>query len=225
MELAATNNVVMKNSKANDMNLWQKIKFLAHFISKVLLYVIFFILIIIFVLFLLYFVDMIHNLKNGVTKQPLFSAYVIISPSMVPTIKVEDAIIVQRQETKNLKVGDIITFVSSDPRYSGITITHRIVRKEKTSSGEVVFRTKGDANNTEDSALVKASDIYGKVILKIPKIGYIQYFLTQAYGWIIAVVIPCLGVIIYDIMKLFKLIAKSKNNNKNGPSKMDNEVI
>ena len=40
--------------------------------------------------------------------------------------------------------------------------------------------------------------------MKIPKIGYIQYFLSQAYGWIIAIVVPCVGIITFDIMKLIR---------------------
>ena len=49
--------------------------------------------------------------------------------------------------------------------------------------------------------------------MRIPKIGYIKYFLVSSYGWIIAVVIPSLGIIIYDIIKLIKNI-KNKDSNK-----------
>ena len=176
-----------------------------HFVAKVFLYSILIILILVGVLFTFYFLDMIHNVKSGNPKSPLFGAYVIISPSMVPTIKVEDAIVIMRKEPEELKKGDIITFLSSDPRYSGLTITHRIVGIEKSEKG-YFYRTKGDNNNTEDSALVSSENVFGKVILKIPKIGYIQYILTQAYGWILLVVVPCLGIVIFDILKLIRTI-------------------
>lgn len=177
-----------------------------HFVAKVLLYSVLIILILVAIGFAAYFVDLQRNLKNGVNKSPLLSAYIIISPSMVPTIKVEDAIIILRQEPKDLEVGDIITFLSSDPRYSGLTITHRIVGIEKAENGDIFFRTKGDNNNTEDTALVSSKNVFGRVILKIPKIGYIQALLMKSYGWIILVVIPCLGIVIYDIIKLVKSI-------------------
>ena len=61
---------------------------------------------------------------------------------------------------------------------------------------------------------VAGDQIYGKVIMVIPKIGYIQSFLATSYGWIIAVVIPCLGIIISDIIKLVKNIKKSSRNAK-----------
>jgi len=64
--------------------------------------------------------------------------------------------------------------------------------------------------------LVTKNQIYGEVIMRIPKLGYLQYFLATAYGWIIAVVVPCVGIIVYDILKLIKTI---KNNNRSDKRK------
>ncbi len=213
-------------SKNKDLTTWKKIKLVLHYISKVFLWSIFLILVIAAVTLIIYFIDLKKNIETGKNAIPLFNAYVIISPSMEPAIKVQDAVIVMRTEPKKLKKNDIITFDSKDPRYSGITITHRIVGVEHGGTNKALFRTKGDNNNTDDSALVKGEDIYGKVILKLPKIGYIQFFLSQKYGWIIAIVLPCLAIIIYDIIKLIKTIKiatskKSKNNKKDVPKVVD----
>lgn len=207
-------NKISEKNVSNKKKTFNIIYGVYHFIAKVILYSLLIILILIAVAFAAYFIDLEKNIKNGVNKQPLFGAYVIISPSMVPTIKVEDAVVIQRKESNELKVGDIITFLSSDPRYSGLTITHRIVGIEKSKKGELFFRTKGDNNNSEDTALVKNDNIYGKVILRIPKIGYLQYFLTQSYGWIILIIVPCLGVIIYDFIKIFKSLSKKSRRKK-----------
>ena len=193
-----------------------------HFVAKIFLYSILIILVLVAILFTFYFIDMIHNVKSGNPKSPLFGAYVIISPSMVPTIKVEDAIVIMRKEPEELKKGDIITFLSSDPRYSGLTITHRIVGIEKSEKG-YFYRTKGDNNNAEDSALVSSDNVYGKVILKIPKIGYIQYVLTQAYGWVLLVVVPCLGIVIFDIFKLIRTIRGHGTSNDDGNNNDKND--
>ena len=196
-----------------------------HFVAKVFLYSILIILILVAIGFTAYFVDLINNVNKGVNKAPLLGAYIIISPSMEPTIKVEDAIVIMRQEPEELEVGDIITFLSSDPRYSGLTITHRIVGIEKSNSGDLFFRTKGDNNNSEDNALVSSDNIHGRVILKIPKIGYIQYVLTQSYGWFLLVVIPCLGIVIYDIIKLVKSIKNSMSSGKRKEKKKEIECV
>ena len=144
---------------------------------------------------------------------PLYSAYVIMSGSMEPTIMTRDAIIVQRVDEGKLKKDDIITYKSEDPYFYGIMITHRIV-DITTVDGETVYVTKGDDNNTADRLKVKENQIYGKVVMVIPKIGYIQAFLATSYGWIIAVVIPCVGIIVYDMIKLLKNIAKNKRSYK-----------
>lgn len=185
-----------------------------HFITKVLMYSVFLLLLFVGFILIVYVIDLKKSSSTGVYKPPLFSAYVIISPSMVPTIKVEDAVIIRRVEADEIQKGDIITFTSTDSRYAGITVTHRVVEVIQTSKGKYMYRTKGDNNNAEDPTLVSSEYVSGKVILRIPKIGYIQYFLSQAYGWIIAIVIPCLAIVIYDIVKLVKLIAKNKNKPK-----------
>lgn len=204
---------IINYENVEKMSLLEKIRYVFHFISKVLLYVVFLLIIFVFLIFVVYFFDRLYNLKTGVNKVPLFGAYVIVSPSMVPTIKVNDAIIVKRIVEDDLKKGDIITFSSTDSRYSGLTITHRIVGIQVSQNGTKLYRTKGDANNIDDSALLSYDDIYGKVILNIPKIGYLQSFLVSSYGWLVIIVAPCLGVIIYDIIKLFKVIMKSLRTN------------
>ncbi len=198
----------MKNEREKKTGFFETLKKIMHFITTVLMYSIFLIMILIAAIFVMYYVDLKKNEASGKSEPPLFSAYVIISASMEPTIKVEDAIVLKRVEASEIKKGDIITFVSTDNRFSGVTVTHRVVGIVKADNGKYMFRTKGDNNNTEDATLVGEDYITGKVILKIPKIGYIQYFLSQSYGWIIAVVIPCLGIVIYDIMKLIRLIAR-----------------
>lgn len=193
-----------------------------HFVAKVFLYSILIIMVLVGVGIIAYSVDLIHNIRNGETKYPLLNAYIIVTPSMVPTINVEDAIIIMRKEPEELKKKDIITFTSTDPRYSGLTITHRIVGIEKMSNGEIYFRTKGDNNNVEDASLVPSDSVFGKVILRIPMIGYIQYFLMQSYGWIILVVIPCLGIVIYDIYKIIASIGRHRKKEKCMQFKYDN---
>ena len=90
------------------------VQFFFHFITKVVLYVILVLLVLIFFFFLFYFVDLLYNISSGEDKPPLFDAYIIVSPSMVPTINVEDAIIIQRINPAHIKQGDIISFLARE---------------------------------------------------------------------------------------------------------------
>lgn len=184
------------------MTPYEKIKYLGHFAVRAFLIAVFIFFLLLLIFFVYYFGDLLYNAKVGNNKLPLFGAYVIVSPSMVPTIKINDAIVVKRVKDKDLEIGDIITFSSSDPNYVGLTVTHRIVGKQLSQTGDYVYRTKGDNNYLEDSALVKGSDVYGKVIFKIPKLGYIQKFLTTPFGFIFSIIIPILVAVIYNIGRI-----------------------
>lgn len=186
----------------NDMTLFEKIKWWFNFITTIIMNSIIVVLVIVGIIFLAYYIDVTKNANSGNWKPPLYGAYVIISSSMEPTIHVQDAIVIKRVD--DYKIGDVCTYLSKDPRYFGIMITHRIIGTDVNENGEKVYILKGDANYSADQMAVSESQIYGKVIMRIPKIGYIQYFLSSAYGWIIAIVIPCVGIITFDIIKLFK---------------------
>jgi len=198
------------------------IKNAIRFITTVLMYSICLIMIIVFLVFVINFIDKQHNLKNGTNKKDLFSAYTIVSPSMVPAINVLDVVVSMRvNDPEDLEKGDIITFNSTDYRYSGVLVTHRIVDIEKTSSGEYLFTTKGDNNNTQDSSRISFNEIYGRVLFRIPKIGYIQYYLSSILGWVAIIIVPAVMIIGYDIYKLIKTL-NSNDKNKTKEDEKDN---
>ena len=163
----------------------QKMYYYTHFITKSFFLALFVLLILIFAFLTFYFGNMMYNVKSGNYKNPFFSAYVIASPSMLPTIKVNDAVIIKQVKNDDLQVGDIITFKNDDLNVDGYTITHRIVGKEQAATGEYVYYTKGDNNYSEDAGIVRDEDIYGKVVLKIPKIGFLQHFLAKPKGFLV----------------------------------------
>ena len=190
-------------------NLWKEIKWLYNYMSSIVMYSIIVILILIGIALAAYYVD--YRMAKGRLEAPLYGAYVIVSGSMEPIIKVRDAVVTRRVDSNEIKVGDVVTYQSRDEAFYGILITHRVVNI-KEENGKKVFITKGDHNQTVDRLEVYGDQIYGKVIMRIPKIGYIKYFLVTSYGWIIAIVIPSLGIIIYDIMKIFKNMKKMRQN-------------
>ncbi len=211
------------NLKKFDKDWLIKLKNVLHFIATVLMYSICLIMIIVFLVIVVNFVDKQYNLKNGNNKKDLFSAYTIVSPSMVPSINVLDVVVTMRvNNPEDLKKGDIITFNSTDYRYSGVLVTHRIVDIEKTSSGEYLFTTKGDNNNTPDSSRISFNEIYGRVLFRIPKIGYIQYYLSSILGWVAIIIVPAVMIIGYDIYKLIKTL---KSGDKKPDKLVDNKKV
>lgn len=197
--------------KHYDVQIEKKKEPLLKFILGVISYAIFIWLLLVGVALLAYVLDIKIRAAKGDYSSPTFNAYVVLTGSMLPEIQVYDVVVTKKVDPSSLEVGDVITFASADTRFLNTIITHRIIKKEydnKTKSYS--FQTQGDNNNVADSALVPQNNIYGKVILKIPKLGYLQEFLASDGGWIIVILIPCLTVVSYDVVKLVKGLKKKK---------------
>lgn len=182
------------------------------FILSVISYAIFIWLLLIGGALLIYVGDIKIRAMKGDYTPPKLNAYVVETGSMLPEIQIKDVVITKKVDASKLKKGDIITFISSDPRLPDITVTHRINEVyTDPNTGEIEFQTKGDNNNTVDATLAPDYTVIGKVIFKIPKLGFLQEFLVDMSGWIYVILIPCLTIISYDIMKLFKKVGKKAN--------------
>ena len=194
------------------------IKWTINYMISIIMYAIIVILILIGIILAAYFID--FKIRDSRIEAPLYNAYVIVSGSMEPIIKIKDAVLVRRCEEKDIKVGDVVTYRSMDEAFYGILITHRVVNIIE-ENGEKIYITKGDNNETIDRSPIKFNQIQGKVAMRIPKIGYLKYFLTENYGWIMIVVIPSIVIIVLDVLKIFK---KGKNDNNQNNGNNDNNM-
>ena len=192
-------------------SVWKDFKWLLNYMTSIVMYAIIVILLLVGAVLLAYFID--FKIRDSRVETPLYGAYVIVSGSMEPIIKVRDAVIVKRCEEDSINVGDVVTYRSLEDAYYGILITHRVVNIEE-QNGQKVFITKGDHNETIDRKPVSFSQIQGKVVMRIPKIGYLKYFLIDYYGWIIAVLFPSVGIIGYDVVKYFKKLKNKEEKDK-----------
>ena len=180
-------------------------------VTNILSYAFITILMIIAAFLILYVIcGQIAKKKN---ENPPFALYTIISPSMEPNINVYDVVFVKKTNLKKLKKGDIITFYSTNTFFGNTPITHRIVEIISMPDGTINYRVKGDANSVADEEKVLQENIIGKVLFKIPKLGKIQYYLASKKGWIIAILIPSLLILGYDIFKITRLLLLKKKLN------------
>lgn len=103
--------------------------------------------------------------------------YVVLSGSMEPAYKTGSVIYVTEKDAEILEAGDVITFY-----LDGDTIaTHRITDVTE-KDGKLAFRTKGDANEIEDAALVAESQMIGTPIFTIPYLGYLVTYVQSTSG-------------------------------------------
>lgn len=94
------------------------------------------------------------------------------SNSMSPSINKGDAVIL-KLKNNDFKKNDVISF-----DYRGRNTVHRIVSIENIN-GETIYHTKGDANNSSDNIEVKKDMIKGKVLFRIPYIGYPSIWIKE----------------------------------------------
>lgn len=181
------------------------------FIMGVLSWTIFVILILVAAFLLYYFISTKIYAEKGEKYRPAIGLYTILTGSMEPNINRYDVIVDKTvKNPEDIKVGDVITFVSTSSLTKGMVITHRVVNVKNDANG-YSYQTKGDANLSPDTAYVPFANVQGKVLFKIPQLGRLQSFLATKGGWLIVVVIPALIIIISDLLKVFRLMgAKNK---------------
>jgi signal peptidase I len=195
-------------------------------ISKIISWTILSLLILIATFLIYYVISAKLYEAKGEKFEPQFSLYTIISSSMEPNILVYDVVFdVKVNNPSDIKVGDVITFISTSSLTDGMTITHRVVGIVETADG-LKFKTKGDNNLVPDSALADASKVLGRVAFKLPQLGRVQFLLQSKGGLLFALLIPALGVVIYDVLKVVRLsVVKNKVNDALTPIEKNKELI
>ena len=110
----------------------------------------------------LYYLVQIKILNNSYANIFGYTFFEVATASMSNTIEIGDVVIVKI--TKEVQENEIIVY-SEDNNF----ITHRLITKDENGK----FITKGDANNSEDKP-IEETQILGKVIYIIPKIGILK---------------------------------------------------
>ena len=142
----------------------------------------------------LYSMAQIKILKKDYADMFGYTFFEVATGSMADTINIGDVVVVKVND--EVKENDIIVYKEENS-----FITHRIIKID----GQNLI-TRGDANNSEDKP-IKSSQILGKVIYTIPKIGIWRKILAspEILGMIIVVII-LLGII-------FMYTSKSEDEN------------
>ncbi|HEY46583.1 MAG TPA: signal peptidase I [Anaerolineae bacterium] len=97
---------------------------------------------------------------------------VVSGVSMEPAVMSGDVVITREVPAESVEVGDIIRFRRGDTY-----ILHRVVEVQM-DGGEFQFITRGDANYSLDPP-VSVYQLHGKVILTVPKIGWMTIAARQ----------------------------------------------
>ena len=139
--------------------------------------------------------------------------YTVLSGSMEPNIPVGSLIYVQDKNPADLKAGDVITYMASEKT----VVTHRIVEvvPDENDPSVLRFRTKGDANNTEDGGLVHSNNILGKQVFHIPLLGYVSNYIQSPPGMYVAIGVGAVILLLTFVPDFFP--SKKKEEEEEAP--------
>jgi signal peptidase len=117
---------------------------------------------------------------------------VVLSGSMEPALGTGDVTVVRSIAPMTARPGDIVTF--RDPDNEDRLITHR-VRAMHVQGAAVVFRTRGDANNVSEHWRVPASGEIGRVLYRVPKLGWVLMW-ARAKGLFVLLIGAALALLL-----------------------------
>jgi len=144
-------------------------------------------------------------------------SYTVLTGSMSPTIPTGS--VIYTIPATQYTIGDVVTFENK-----GVNITHRIIALVDENNKPVSdlispisglgksdnfsFKTQGDANNKPDSFDVTKENVTGKVIGHIPSIGIFINQLRTFQGLLLAVILPALVFIGFELWNIKKEIER-----------------
>ena len=146
--------------------------------------------------------------------------YTVLSGSMEPEYHVGALIYVKKADASELKVGVPITYTMEN----GIVVTHRIIEVIDETGVEPIYKTKGDANDTEDGAKVPYSRVIGRPVFDIPYLGYVSYYVKTPYGAIISIASIAILVILSFLPDLLRKV-EGKAVGEDNPENLDDAEI
>ena len=125
----------------------------------------------------------------------------VASGSMTPTIPVHSIVMIQPIDYEDIKVGDIVTYKSTNTTGTIYYFTHRVVRIA--DNGNIV--TGGDANRDPETGVVKEdgeiveSRVIGKVVLHSYLTGeFIWQFKQFPFQYVICIAILFFSYLIFS---------------------------
>lgn len=121
-----------------------------------------------------------------------------------------------------LSVGDVLTFQYSKYGATNIqdkVITHRIVKIEPKEGGYIITLEGDNKNDTGsvgqqviDTTKADGLDIIGKVEGQSYFLGLCVYALKSPVGLVFIIIVPCMIVIAYEVIKIVTVLNKDKKD-------------
>ncbi len=136
---------------------------------------------------------------SKINNEPVFlfghATFWVETGSMEKEIPARSYILVAKADGGDVRVGDVITFRSRDPKIYGAFNTHRVIGIDEETG---MFRTQGDNNLVEDEYETAPEDVIGIYSRNLPVLSVLGRVLYSRFG-----IFAVLGVVIATVVLLF----------------------
>lgn len=143
--------------------------------------------------------------------------FTVLSGSMEPTYHTGSLIYVKKVDTNTIEPGQVITFMLDE----NTVATHRVVGvvPDEDEPSVLRFRTKGDANESEDGSLVHYKNVIGTPVFTIPKLGFVANYIQHPPGMYIAISAGAILMLLVFLPDIFSSDDKEKKEKRGRHSK------
>lgn len=141
-------------------------------------------------------------------------SFTVMSGSMEPAIATGDVVVDETISPRAAKPGDVVTFPAPDG--SKRLITHRL-RTISEDRGQVRAETKGDANNTVEHWQVPADGHIGRVVYRVPKVGYALAAVISPGGRVVLLVVVIVALAGLALERIWRAPGQEPEQPELGP--------
>lgn len=174
-----------------------------------------------FVILAIVAIILVQRISNNTKTVLGFRIFNVVTESMVPKYNVGDVLLVKAKEAKTIQVGEDIAYQGMERDYANKVITHQVIKIEANENGELIYHTKGIANEDEDPT-IKGNQIYGVVLTKLQLMSWVNGIINNMYGMYFLIVIP-LAIIFFTEMKGIKKDFEEKKDGSDENEEDDDE--
>ena len=141
--------------------------------------------------------------------------FTVLSGSMEPTYHTGSLIYVKKVDPYTIQSGQVITFMLDEDTIA----THRVVAvvPDEEDASVIRFRTKGDANESEDGGLVHYKNVIGTPVFTIPYLGYVASYIQHPPGMYVAIAAGAVLLMLTFLPDIFAPEEKSETETEEKP--------
>lgn len=141
--------------------------------------------------------------------------YVTTATNMEPNIPAGSAVFASDENLSFLQAGDVVLFRTAGADNEQITGVLRIQGIETDDAGKVYYTLRGDANAPTETIKIAKENIIGQCKTYDSTLGAIISFATSTMGLLTVVIIPCVLLIVFQIIRIIRIKSDYEYANDN----------